>query len=259
MNIIILAAGRGTRLGSHNNNKPKCLFTINGLSLIERNLIVFKEAGLTPLIVTGFQKQELSFLNLPMIHNSEFLETNMLWSLYKASDYMNEDFIVCYSDILVNTELVEKIKIFNNGIGLIVDKDWLKYWKMRFDDPLVDAESLKVSKEGHITNIGQKVDKITEIEGQYIGFFKVSGEKRLLFKEKLIDYCENKKTISIAKKAYLTDFLQYLINKDIKINEIPTKGDWIEIDNPSDVNAAKISGRLLIIDKDIQRIRTKNN
>ena len=258
MNIIILAAGRGARLGTHNNNKPKCLFNINGLSLIERNLIIFKEVGLKPVLVTGFKKEELSFLNLPMIHNSEFLETNMLWSLYKASDYMNEDFIVCYSDILVNIKLVEKLEVFNNGIGLIIDKDWLKYWKMRFDNPLIDAESLKVSKEGNITSVGQKVHKISEIEGQYIGFFKVSGEKRVLFKKKLIDYCENKKTKRLAKKAYLTDFLQYLINKDIKIKEIPTKGDWIEIDNPSDVNAAIISGRLSIIDKDIQIIMNKN-
>ena len=35
--------------------------------------------------------------------------------------------------------------------------------------------------------------------------------------------------------------------------------DWIEIDNPSDVNAAKTSGRLSIIDKDIQRIINKND
>ena len=258
MNIIILAAGRGTRLGTQNNNKPKCLFNIDGLSLIERNLIIFKEVGLNSVLVTGFKKDELNFLNLLMIHNSEFLETNMLWSLYKASDYMNEDFIVCYSDILVNTKLVKQIKVFNKGIGLIIDKDWLKYWKIRFNNPLVDAESLKVSQEGNITSIGQKVNKIVEIEGQYIGFFKVSGEKRLLFKEKLIDYCENNQTKSLAKKAYLTDFLQYLIDEGVKIKEIPIHGGWIEIDNPSDVYAAKKSGRLSIIDKDIQRIMNKN-
>ena len=58
MNIIILAAGRGTRLGNH-NNKPKCLFNIDGLSLIERNLVLFKEAGLHPILVTGYQKDKL--------------------------------------------------------------------------------------------------------------------------------------------------------------------------------------------------------
>jgi len=41
MNIIILAAGRGTRLGKHNNNKPKCLFEINGLLRKKLWLIIF--------------------------------------------------------------------------------------------------------------------------------------------------------------------------------------------------------------------------
>jgi L-glutamine-phosphate cytidylyltransferase len=257
MNIIILAAGRGTRLGNH-NNKPKCLFNIDGLSLIERNLVLFKEAGLHPILVTGYQKDKLSFLNLQTINNPDFLETNMLWSLYKATDYMNEDFIICYSDILVNIKLVEQMKNFNKGIGLIVDKDWLRYWKMRFDDPLDDAESLKISKKGNIISIGQKVNNIAEIEGQYIGFIKVSGKQRLLFKKILVDYCENVQTSSLAKKAYLTDFLQYLIDKDLDIKEISTHGGWIEIDSPSDVDAAKKSGRLSIIDKDIKRIMSKN-
>jgi len=258
MNIIILAAGRGTRLGSLNKNKPKCLFNIEGISLIERNILIFQKSGLKPILVTGFKKNELNFLNHNMIHNDEFIETNMLWSLYKASSYMDEDFIVCYSDILVSIKLVEKIKAFNEGIGLIIDKDWLEYWKIRFDDPLIDAESLKVSSNGNITNIGQKVSVISEIEGQYIGFFKVCGEQRLLFKKQLIDYCENSKTKKIARKAYLTDFLQYLINKDIQIKEISVNGGWIEIDNPSDIRAAKKSGRLSIIDKDIQKIKNKS-
>ena len=40
MNIFILAAGKGTRLGIHNKNNPKCLFKVGKLSLIERNLIL---------------------------------------------------------------------------------------------------------------------------------------------------------------------------------------------------------------------------
>ena len=208
--------------------------------------------------MTGFKKNELKYLNLKMINNLEYAKTNMLWSLYKALDYMNEDFIVSYSDILVNIKIVEKLKSFNNGIGLIIDKDWLNYWEIRFKDPLEDAESLKVSNEGIITNIGQKVEYISEIEGQYIGFFKVAGEARLVFKKNLIDYCENNHTKNIAKKAYLTDFLQYLINKRLKIKEIPVNGGWIEIDNPRDIVAAKKSGRLSIIDRDIKKINQKN-
>ena len=252
MNILILAAGRGTRLRELNKNKPKCLLEINGISLIERNLKVFLRKKLNPIIITGYQKEALNFLNITTVNNSEYYSTNMLWSLYKAIEYMNNDFLVCYSDILVNSLQVDELIQFKSGIGLLIDKDWLQYWKLRFKNPLDDAESLEVNKLGLITSIGKKVKHINEIKGQYTGFFKVAGPSRITFKNSIIDYCENKSTTSFARKAYLTDFLQYLINQDIHVREIPTYGGWVEIDSPEDIIAAKKSGRLKFLDENIK-------
>ena len=128
MKTIILAAGKGTRLGKLNKNKPKCLLKIAGNSLIERNIYYFNKANLEPVIVTGFKKEKLNFLNVPTIFNNEYNSTNMLWSLYAAIEHMHEDFLVCYSDILVNYGQIIQLKNFRNGIGLLIDKDWLKYW-----------------------------------------------------------------------------------------------------------------------------------
>lgn len=254
MNILILAAGQGTRLKSLNNNKPKCLLKLNGTSLINRNLAIFKNAKLKPILITGYEKEQLHFLNIEQVFNSEYSETNMLWSLYKAVKYMNEDFMVCYGDILVNSKQVDDLKNFRDGIGLLIDKDWLKYWKLRFKNPLTDAESLEVNKRGEITAIGQKVKDINKIQGQYTGFFKVSGKKRIVFKDNLIDYCQNKKSSSFARKSFLTDFLMYLLNQGIIIKEIPTYGGWIEIDTPKDIQAAEISGRLKLLDNDLKKL-----
>ena len=52
----------------------------------------------------------------------------------------------------------------------MIDEDWLGYWKLRFKNPLDDAESLLINKLGYIENIGNKVKNIEEIQGQYIGF-----------------------------------------------------------------------------------------
>ena len=49
------------------------------------------------------------------------------------------------------------------------------------------------------------------------------------------------KTKNIAMKSYITDFLQYLINQNVKIKAVKTKGGWIEIDTFSDLLAAKKS------------------
>ena len=253
MKVIILAAGKGTRLGKLNNNKPKCLLKIDGISLIERNIYFFNKANLEPIIVTGFKKEKLNFLNVTTVHNNEYDTTNMLWSLYAAKNHMHEDFLVCYSDILINMNQINKLKNFNDGIGLLIDKDWLEYWQLRFINPLSDAESLKLSKDGRITDIGQKEKSLSNIQGQYVGFFKVSGENRLSFIEKLKDYCENINTKNTAKKAYLTDFFQLLIKNKFIIKAVFTNGGWVEIDNPYDIKAAHKSGRL----KDI--LHSSNN
>lgn len=248
MKVIILAAGKGTRLGKLSNGKPKCLLKINGNSLIERNIYLFNKANLEPIIVTGFEKEKLNFLNVLTVFNPEFETTNMLWSLYKAKKYMHKDFLVCYSDILVNFNQIIQLKKFNNGIGLLIDKDWLEYWKLRFSNPLDDAESLKLSRNGNITNIGEKEKNLKDIQGQYIGFFKVSGIERLNFLNKLITYCENENTRHLAQKAYLTDFFQLYIKDKYKIKALITKGGWVEIDNPYDIKAAFKSGRLEVIE-----------
>ncbi len=247
MKIIILAAGKGTRLGKLNNNKPKCLLKIDGSSLIERNIYFFNKANLEPIIVTGFKKEKLNFLNVTTVFNHEYDTTNMLWSLYAAREHMYEDFLVCYSDILINMKQIIKLKKFKNGIGLLIDRDWLDYWKLRFSDPLKDAESLKLSQNGYITDIGQTEKSLSNIQGQYVGFFKISGKKRLNFIKKLKDYCENSSTRDNAKKAYLTDFFQLLIKSKFKIKAIFTNGGWVEIDNPFDIKAAHKSGRLKVI------------
>ena len=69
---------------------------------------------------------------------------------------------------------------------------------MRFSDPLKDAESLKLSENGYITDIGQVEKSLSNIQGQYVGFFKIS-EKKINFIKKLKDYCENGSTKILQK------------------------------------------------------------
>ena len=43
MKVIILAAGRGTRLGHYTKEIPKALVDINGKSIIERQIELFRK------------------------------------------------------------------------------------------------------------------------------------------------------------------------------------------------------------------------
>ena len=48
MHAVILAAGQGTRL---NKNLPKCLIEINGVTLVERQVAIFKSVGIKNITV----------------------------------------------------------------------------------------------------------------------------------------------------------------------------------------------------------------
>ena len=59
MQAIILAAGKGSRLGELTNNKPKSFIEIKGKKLIEYNLDMLLKYGINDItIVTGYMSEE---------------------------------------------------------------------------------------------------------------------------------------------------------------------------------------------------------
>ena len=102
----------------------------------------------------------------------------MVYSLYCAKDYLlntKSDIIISYGDIIFEQSIIEKLLLINSDFSIIVDKDWLKVWNIRFKNPLDDAETLKLDDDGYIREIGRKTDNINEIEGQYIGLIKIKN------------------------------------------------------------------------------------
>ena len=56
-NVIILAAGLGSRLSPLTDDKPKSLITFGKETLLERNVNMFKKNGINDIsIITGYKK-----------------------------------------------------------------------------------------------------------------------------------------------------------------------------------------------------------
>ena len=255
MNVFILAAGKGSRLGKISANRPKCLTEISGESLIKRNLTTFNKFNLNPYLITGFASEKLKPLGLQTIHNLDFDNTNMVWSLYKAIHELDTDFIICYGDIVVSPSIVATLLEAPFEFSVVSDRIWLEYWTQRFDEPLIDAESFSINASGNLVCVGRRAQNVNEIQGQYIGLIKVTGAARIQFTKRLRQFCEDEETYKIAKKAYMTDFLQTLIDEGVQIKPVFVNGGWIEIDNPNDINAAVDSGRLQNIDHELAGLR----
>ena len=244
MNAIILAAGKGKRLGHLTKNKPKCMVKLFGKTMLEWQVSIFKKCGISDIsVVTGYKAELIDLPNLEFFHNKNFETTNMVESLFCALKKLNESTIVSYGDIIFGKNVLNSLIESENNFSIVVDKQWKKYWEMRFDNPLSDAESLKIDHDGNITSIGQKVKEIDDIEGQYIGLMKFQNDGLTTIKEfyqKIKNQSKNNPNPinpDIAfKQSYMTDFLQGLINNGHKLKAIEIENGWLELDSINDYN-----------------------
>nr|AIF00976.1 Transcriptional regulator [uncultured marine thaumarchaeote KM3_13_H10] len=72
MNVIILAAGSGIRLGQHTQDTPKALVDVNGKSILDRQILSLRKHGVDKIfVVTGFKKENMfeKMLSIFLIQN----------------------------------------------------------------------------------------------------------------------------------------------------------------------------------------------
>lgn len=253
MQIIILAAGEGTRLRPYTLERPKCLVEVDGVSLLDTQIAVLKSQFLSNIIIVGGYKSEmLRRDDSKLLVNSRYYETNMVWTLFSAEEELNGDVLICYGDIVYSKEILQSILKSDSDIAVTVDKDWEEYWRARGEDPLDDAETLKMDTEGRLYEIGKKPSSLSDIEAQYMGLVKLT-EKGVKSLKNVFNNAKN--DISILGKsvenAYMTDLLQATIDAGIPVQGVEINAGWIEVDTVSDLLLEATRDRLQKIRKDI--------
>lgn len=242
MNVIILAAGQGKRLYPLTQFNPKCLTCLFGKSLLEWQLDVFHSFGINDIsVVKGYLSEKIHLSQLNYFYNLNYNQSNMVETLFCAREKLSDSTIVSYGDIIFEKRVFSELFQSKDDISLIIDKNWEDYWKIRFSNPLDDAESLVINSDGYITDIGQKTNDINLIQGQYIGLMKFQNNGI----EFLKDFYDNAKQISKSavnplnpnltfENSFMTDLLRGMINNGYKIKAIPVFNGWLEVDSYAD-------------------------
>ena len=84
-NVIIIAAGPGSRLKPLTDDNPKCLLKIKKKTILDYQLQVFKKNKLNNInIIVGHQKHKLKRKNIKRIENKNYKRNNILNSLFSA-------------------------------------------------------------------------------------------------------------------------------------------------------------------------------
>lgn len=249
LKAIILAAGEGARLRPYTLDRPKCLVEVDGRSLLDRQLAVLSSESICPIILIGGYRVEM--LRRPGIElriNHRFAETNMVWTLFCAETDLEGDMIVSYGDIVYSREVLHTLLKSEADIAVTIDLDWETYWRARNENPLADAETLKLASDGRILEIGQKPKSLEEIEGQYMGLMKFSDKGVAMMRKVFHDAKENGNLRGKSvEKAYMTDLLQLMIDLDYRVDAVPVHGGWVEVDTVDDLINEQTHLRLELI------------
>lgn len=230
MQAIIMAAGKGSRLGELTKGKPKSFVEIRGKRLIEYNLALLKKYGVDEIIiVTGYQSEAFEVLaankgNIRLIYNPFYEMVNVLGSFYMGMEALHDDFIYLHADTLCEPCIFEKLMRLDGDIILPVEYK-------RCDD-----EAMKVrSENGQIVQITKRMDG-DKAEGEFIGM--------AAFRKEVIPALK-KKTKQLMKEKAFTEYFEGAIQRliddkeNFDIKAVSTEGAfWAEIDFPEDYERA---------------------
>ena len=250
---IILAAGEGTRLRPFTLDRPKCLVEIDGKSLLDRQLAILAAEGVADVtIIGGYKADMLKRDGITMHINPRYFETNMVWTLFCAEAELEAGALICYGDIVYSRKALQALLSAPGDIAVTIDLEWEAYWRARNEDPLDDAETLKLAADGRIIEIGQKPKSLLEIEGQYMGLIKLSPAgarqlKQVFHDAKLQGVLRGKP----LEKSYMTDLLQAMIDLGYRLNSVPVHGGWVEVDTVSDLESDVTRSRLNEIEREL--------
>ena len=85
MNLVLLAAGKGSRLPREFRTQPKCLASVKGQSIFQHNLNFFRKFK-NKIIITGYKSKILEKIakenNFKVVKNKFYRSTNMVFSLF---------------------------------------------------------------------------------------------------------------------------------------------------------------------------------
>jgi len=241
MKAIILAAGRGSRLGNYTKKIPKALVDINGKSLIERQIHLFQKNGITEIfIVRGYMKEKFNLDNIEFIDDDGYANHDQLGSLITAQEKISGEVLILFADLVFDENILHQILDTNEDISLALDLDWQRNYDGQKNNQF---PALAEIENNRIIRLSEKEDLVrNNFCGEFFGILKLSSRGSEILNE-IIDKNKNYKnqfhdsaSFNVAK---LPDIIQEIIGSDIIVRPIFIQGKWIEIDTPKDLEKAK--------------------
>ncbi len=229
---VILAAGRGVRLGARGHEMPKGFLRLGDAPIIEESIARLTACGIERVvIVTGHVAERYDELaarsngRIETVHNPRFAESGSMLSLSCARDLVTEDFLLLESDLIYERRAVELALAAPTDDAMLVsditeggDEVWVE-----------------TDERGHLVNMSKDRAALGErIAGELVGITKVS---RGLFAA-MLEY-----SLPRFDETLFVDYETDALVAAARVHPLPcpvaTNLAWAEIDDEAALARAK--------------------
>ena len=197
MKALILNSGLGSRMGILTSNHPKCMTEINSKdTILSRQLKQIANFGIKEVVITtGYYDEVLinycESLDMPLqfhfIKNPIYDNSNYIYSIYCAKDFLDDDIVLMHGDLVFETEVFEKLLLSESSCMAVSSTL-----------PLPQKDFKAQIKDGKVIRVG--IDLFTDaIEAQAL--YKLNKEDWKLWLHEIIEFCEKGNTHVYAEEA----------------------------------------------------------
>ena len=233
MKALILNSGLGSRMGVLTSEHPKCMTEITSTeTILSRQLKLIADAGIEEVVMTtgyydGILVKYCQSLDLPVhftfVNNPIYDQTNYIYSIYCAKDYLNDDIVPMHGDLVFENEVFDRVVA--SPVSCMTVSSTLPLPEKDFKAKVVDGKVMAVG-----------VDIFNEaMEAQAL--YKLYKNDWKVWLDKIVEFCENDN-----RKVYAENALNEL-NGAANIHALDVQNLLCaEIDNPEDL--AVVSAKL---------------
>ncbi len=250
---IIVAAGRGRRLGGSTDEIPKCMVKVGGRPILHWQLDALAAAGIRDIvIVRGYLGHRIDAGEFPVrfVDNPRWESNNILASLMYAAGELSGGFYFSYCDIVYAPSAVARLAsgaMADSAASLVIDRRWADSYEGRDLHPVSEAELAAVTAvDGfdRVVQVGKRAVAAAQAAGEFIGLahFSAAGAAALarIWQAALVGHgldvpFGRAKTL---RQAYLTDALNAMVGAGERLAPVFIDGKWREIDTQQDLAAA---------------------